>query len=81
MDRKQETRIVKQALVEAGYTGVTVGHGTGTAYGWLHIGVNHRISYDKDYIDVETIAQRATGRHGEWGGCINIDVRGTTRAI
>jgi hypothetical protein len=35
MDRKEETRAVKKALVAAGYTTARVKHGTGTAWGWL----------------------------------------------
>ena len=36
MERKQETTAVKRALAEAGYV-ASVKHGTGTAWGWLHI--------------------------------------------
>lgn len=78
MDRKLETKLVKQALIKAGYTGVTVGHGVGTSWGWLHIGVDTTIGFGVDYSKtmdaVERIAQRVTGRHGEWGGCINVTV-------
>ena len=34
-----ETKAVKEALVKAGYSGVKVGHGTGTAWGWLRLKV------------------------------------------
>ena len=33
----EETRAVRAALVEAGYTTAKVGHGSGTAWGWLEI--------------------------------------------
>ena len=36
MDRKEETKVVKKALVDAGFNGVRVKHGTGTAWGWLN---------------------------------------------
>lgn len=36
MDRKDETRIVKQELAEQGII-AKVGHGRGTAWGWLEI--------------------------------------------
>ncbi len=38
-NHKQETKAVKDALLGAGYMGVKVGHGKGTAWGWLHIAV------------------------------------------
>ena len=40
LERKQETRIVKAALLKAGYQDVSVRHGTGTAWGWLHANVS-----------------------------------------
>lgn len=39
LERKQETKIVKETLERAGYQDITVKHGTGTAWGWLHIGI------------------------------------------
>ena len=74
MERLLETKTVKKALTNAGYTGVKVGHGTGTAWGWLHIKCNEKPDQDwqSKYADVERIAQLATGRHGEHGGRINI---------
>lgn len=35
--RTHETANVKAALVTAGYTDIKVGHGTGTAWSWLHV--------------------------------------------
>ena len=39
MDRKQETTVVKRALIQAGFSenNVRVKHGHGTAWGWLSI--------------------------------------------
>lgn len=72
--RGEETQAVKKALVAAGYAGVRVSHGAGTAYGWLHIKCEAKPG--QDYAgklrDVEAIAQRVTGRHGDYGGNINI---------
>ena len=74
MERMAETKAVKAAIIHAGYTGVKVGHGTGTAWGWLHIKCNEKP--DQDWqgknTDVERIAQAVTGRHGDYGGRINI---------
>ncbi len=43
-DRKQETKKVKDALKAAGIN-CTVGHGTGTAWGWLKINVGSSDQY------------------------------------
>ena len=40
MDKKTETKVVKTALAEAGYSGARVSHGSGTARCWLHVGVD-----------------------------------------
>jgi hypothetical protein len=96
MDRKLETRIVKEALRKAGYT-AKVGHGKGTAWGWLHINdviitradgcyctlnqwdqveTCHKCSekWRENYNNVERIAQATTGRRGEYGGNINVEI-------
>ena len=74
MDRVLETKAVKAALIKAGYTGVRVGHGRGTAWDWLHIICNELPSQDwqSKYREVEAIAQQVTGRHGDYGGRISI---------
>lgn len=36
---KEETKAVKEALRQAGYKVVKVGHGKGTAWGWLKVTV------------------------------------------
>ena len=72
--RLTETKNVKDALIKAGYTGVKVGHGTGTAWGWLDIKCDEKPNqnWQAKNSDVERIAQQATGRHGDYGGRINI---------
>ncbi len=37
---KEETKAVKAALVKAGYADARVGHGSGTAWGWLDLKVS-----------------------------------------
>lgn len=39
---REETKVVKQTLQKAGINAV-VGHGTGTAWGWLEINIGERI--------------------------------------
>jgi hypothetical protein len=64
MDRAQITRNVRKALKDAGFTGIKVSHGTGTAWGWLDVTVdrsnvgNCRTQHDT----VEAIAADAAGR-------------------
>jgi len=74
MERLAETKAVKAALIKAGYTGVKVGHGTGTAWGWLHIKCDEKLgqTWQEKYADTEKIAQQVSGRQGEYGGRINI---------
>lgn len=74
MERLTETREVKRALVKSGYTGVKVGHGTGTAWGWLHIKCDEKEgqTWQDKYAAVEVIAQEVSGRRGDYGGRINI---------
>ncbi len=74
MERLLETKTVKSALIKAGYAAVKVGHGTGTAWGWLSIKCDekHDQPWQDKYSDVERIAQQVTGRQGDYGGRINI---------
>jgi len=74
MERIAETKAVKVALIEAGYTNVKVGHGTGTAWGWLHISCDEKPGQDwrSKCTDVERIAQQVSGRRGDYGGRISI---------
>ena len=74
MERLAETKAVKGALIALGYKGVKVGHGTGTAWGWLHIKCDEKPgqSFQEKIADVEQIAQYITSRTGDYGGRINI---------
>lgn len=74
MERKAETKAVKAALIKSGYTEVRVGHGTGTAWGWLHIKCDEKPeqSWRDKNTDVERIAQQVSGRRGDYGGRISI---------
>ena len=72
---RAESAAVKKALIEAGYTSVRVGHGSGTAWGWLKIHADplpEQTWQEKDRAIVQ-IAQRVTGRHGDYDGRINVD--------
>jgi len=73
-NHRQETKAVKIALLEAGYTNVKVGHGTGTASCWLkiHCDAKPGQTWQQKNNDVEHITQQVTGRHGDYGGRINI---------
>ena len=72
--RLAETQSVKAALTQAGYTGVKVEHGRGTACGWLHVKADEKPgqTWREKNADCERIAQQVTGRQGEYGGRINI---------
>lgn len=87
---KEETKAVKKALADAGIK-ASVTHGTGTAWGWLHINIGDPRSRDglvaeefgSRYSDKEVelhkkvmkIVQGVTGRHGEYDGEIIINAR------
>ena len=78
MTRCEETEKVKAALRAAGMT-AKVRHGTGTACEWLKIKVEGlpplgEHEWQAKYAEVQRIAQQATGRSGEYGGRINIDL-------
>jgi hypothetical protein len=85
---KEETKAVKKALADAGIE-ASVTHGTGTAWGWLHInlgdprkrdGLRH-VEYGCRYTEKEIefhknvlkIVKKVTGRHGEYDGEIIIN--------
>ena len=70
MERKDEVAAVKRALRQAGIPFRHVRHGTGTARGWLHIGLMHDAGR-LDHIAAVRLAQVTTGRHGEYDGRIN----------
>jgi hypothetical protein len=89
MDRKQETKIVKDALLKAGYSDIKVGHGHGTAWGWLHASMTAnrpdecRCKHEDSWLctacqDIRRKANNlimdVTGRHGEYDGNTNVSV-------
>lgn len=74
---REETKAVKEALLNAGYTNVRVGHGTGTAWGWLDIYCDDKVflqcnnpgrSFQDKRVEVLRIAKAVTGRHGDYDG-------------
>ena len=67
--RKAETKAVKQALAAAGIK-ARVGHGNGTAWGWMHVEIGRWNWWAYDL--ALRITQEVTGRRGEYGGNINI---------
>lgn len=87
---QEETKAVKKALADAGIK-ASVTHGTGTAWGWLHINLgdsrkrNGVIAEEFGYRYNETeeelrrkvmkIVREVTGRHGEYDGEIIINVQ------
>lgn len=67
---REETNAVKQALAEARIPFTSVGHGKGTAWGWLEINVGKgNYSY---HADATAIAKAVTGRSGDYEGQILI---------
>lgn len=68
MGKTDETRLVKAALNREGISFRRVGHGTGTAAGWLRI-----TGVAREYQDrALAVVQRETGRYGPWDGHISI---------
>ncbi len=70
LDRKQETKTVKEALKKAGYQDVTAKHGSGTAWGWLHVGITANkprgcscVTDHSDYDRVEVCQLCRDARH------------------
>ena len=45
---REESRVVKDALLKAGIDVLKVGHGPGTAWGWLHIRLAKPLEYGCD---------------------------------
>ena len=74
--RQEETKAVRKALADKGYKVLHVGHGTGTARCWLHI----KVASQPECLRHETmqavirIAEKVTGRLGDYDGRINVDV-------
>lgn len=69
--RREETKAVKAALRRAHIPFLRVRHGTGTAWGWLHIKVPGETPYPLQRKAVKVI-QAVTGRHGDYDGKIMV---------
>ena len=85
---KEETKAVKKALTDIGIK-ASVTHGTGSAWGWLHINIGDprnrdgliKEEFGNRYTEKELelhkkvlkIAQEITGRHGEYDGEIIVN--------
>mgnify|MGYP001571487755 CR=1 FL=1 len=67
---QEETAAVKAALRQAGIPFRKVGHGRGTACGWLKIFLSTEASYDLCQQAIR-VAQEVTGRTGDYDGRIN----------
>uniref|UniRef100_A0A6H1ZJD5 Uncharacterized protein n=1 Tax=viral metagenome TaxID=1070528 RepID=A0A6H1ZJD5_9ZZZZ len=89
IDRKEETKVVKAALKNAGIP-AKVGHHRGTAWGWIAINVGDPAGRNgvnpetRQYTQEEQayqdkalkIAQQVTGRTGEYDGRISLSAQG-----
>jgi len=68
--------LVKKALIDEGFDkrGVRVGHGRGTSLCWLEVQASCRKGayWQKEYDLALAIAQRVTGRHGDYSGEISV---------
>lgn len=96
---KEETKAVKAALLAAGLDVRRVGHGRGTAWGWLDIFIARPLEHGCEEHgtygslmergvclgcrtfqekcgeinrQAVAVAQKVTGRHGEYDGRINV---------
>ena len=74
---REETKAVKGALKAAGLPVARVSHDTGTAWGWLTISIDYpdKMTSAERYRLRDAaleIAQRVTGRRGDYGGEISI---------
>ena len=59
--RQRETKAVKQALVRGGFPAVSVGHGRGTAWGWIDVSLHE--PYNAERFDLARgIVLKASGR-------------------
>lgn len=98
-DHRAESKAVKTALADAGLPVTKVGHGTGTAWGWLDITLaaveGPHIKHDgttmpewicrsdcptcaestRQYRQAVEVAQRVTGRTGDYDGRITVNQR------
>lgn len=68
LDKRTETKMVRAALIKANFRVRKVGHGTGTASGWLKIYL-HPDEWPRER-EATFLVQNLTGRHGEYDGRI-----------
>ncbi len=68
---REETTAVKKALRGAGIRATKVGHGNGTAWGWLDIHLP-AASTPATRAKALDVAQQVTGRTGDYNGRISI---------
>ena len=91
-NHKEETKDVKKFLLEKGFKDARVGHGTGTAWGWLEVRTNIKKpnnctcngergrcdecqeTWSNAYNKLSGELMGLTGRHGDYGGCITIEI-------
>lgn len=74
MTRREQTKAIKTALIAKGYPVLSVKHGTGTAYCWIHIKLAVEWSRLNKYIsEVESIAAKILGRESWAENCIIVD--------
>lgn len=68
LNRREETKVVKNALIAAGFTNVRVGHGRGAACTWLDIYCDdkHGQSPQDKRIEAKQVTEAVTGRSGEY---------------
>ena len=67
----EETRAVKDALKKAGLPFRKVGHGTGTAWGWLEIYAGQETNWETCQ-KITLVALEVTGRRGDYNGNISV---------
>lgn len=78
MERRAETKLVKDWLLKNGYREVKVTHGHGTAWGWLEVEVTGdlpRTDWQLVYRQLSKCIQELTGRHGDHNGRISIELQ------
>lgn len=79
MNNREETKIVKKALIEAGFDkqSLSVTHDRGTAASWLGIYARQAEGQEWEglYESIIRIAQKVTGRHGDYHGEICVTLK------
>ena len=82
---KQETKAVKVALAQAWFKGAKVGHGTGTAWAWLHVKVapppvKHQLSIGNVWTELSREEKNSLPTYERCvAGCKGCEAEETTR--